>query len=124
MASGSRIILLGQNLFFQARVETVAEPLGYSVRQARTAADFWDCYTDGETELVLVDLEGDAATWSAVMADLGEHIAAESGKAPESLPSAPRGHGVHGTGGGPGSPANPEQGPLQRHAGEIVGEGD
>ena len=72
MANASRIILLGQNLFFQARVETVAEPLGYSVRQARTAADFWDCYTDGETELVLVDLEGDFDTWNAVLADLGE----------------------------------------------------
>ena len=72
---GSRIILLGQNLFFQARVETVAEPLGYSVRQARTEADFWDCYAARVTELVLVDLEGDADTWSTVLADLREKVA-------------------------------------------------
>ena len=69
-----RIILLGQNLFFQARVETVAEPLGYSVRQAHTEADFWDTYTDGETELVLVDLEGDADTWGKVLTSLGSEL--------------------------------------------------
>ena len=72
---GSRIILLGQNLFFQGRIEMVAEPLGFSVRQANTEADFWDSYSDGETELVLVDLEGDATTWSSVVAALGEKSA-------------------------------------------------
>lgn len=72
---GSRIILLGQNLFFQGRIEMVAEPLGFSVRQANTEADFWDSYADGETELVLVDLEGDAATWSSVLTALGQKTA-------------------------------------------------
>ena len=85
----NRIILLGQNLFFQARVETVAEPLGYSVRQAHTEADFWDCYAEGETELVLVDLEGDADTWSAVMADLEERTAAGSGSGPRIVAFGP-----------------------------------
>ena len=78
-ANASRIILLGQNLFFQGRVETVAEPLGYSVRQAHTEADFWDCYADDQTELVLVDLEGDAETWSAVLTSLGERASAGAG---------------------------------------------
>ena len=78
----NRIILLGQNLFFQARVETVAEPLGYSVRQAHTEADFWDCYAEGATELVLVDLEGDADTWNGVLATLGEQVAAGEGTGP------------------------------------------
>lgn len=72
MAVSSRIILLGQNLFFQARVETVAEPRGYSVRQAHNEADFWDAYSEEETELVLVDLEGDADTWNAVLTSLGQ----------------------------------------------------
>lgn len=75
MAASSRIILLGQNLFFQARVETVAEPRGYSVRQAHTEADFWQSYVEGETELVLVDLEGDADTWNSVLAGLGNRTA-------------------------------------------------
>ena len=79
MANASRIILLGQNLFFQGRVETVAEPLGYSVRQAHTEANFWDCYSDGETELVLVDLEGDADTWSVVLTALGERTSTGAG---------------------------------------------
>ena len=79
MANASRIILLGQNLFFQARVETVAKPLGYSVRQANTEADFWDCYAEGETELVLVDLEGEAETWSGVLTTLGERISSGAG---------------------------------------------
>ena len=70
MADASRIILLGQNLFFQGRVETVAEPLGYTVRQANTEADFWETFDPGITELVLVDLEGDAHTWQSVLADL------------------------------------------------------
>ena len=81
---GSRIILLGQNLFFQGRVEMVAEPLGYSVRQANTETDFWDSYADGETELVLVDLEGDAATWSSVLTALGQKAAGGESGGPRS----------------------------------------
>ena len=83
MAGRNGIILLGQNLFFQGRVEAVAAPLGYRVRQAQTEADFWADYADGAgngdgdgdggdggTALVLVDLEGDADTWAAVLAGL------------------------------------------------------
>ena len=77
--TGSRIILLGQNLFFQGRVETVAEPLGYSVRQAHTEADFWACYGEGETELVLVDLEGDTDTWAGVLAGLQQRAQPDNG---------------------------------------------
>ena len=69
MARESGIILLGQNLFFQGRVETVAEPLGRPVRQAHTEADFWASYGP-TTSLVLVDLEGDADTWTAVLSGL------------------------------------------------------
>ena len=81
MADRNGIILLGQNLFFQGRVEAVAAPLGYRVRQAQTEADFWADYADGggngdgdgdggDTALVLVDLEGDADTWAAVLTGL------------------------------------------------------
>lgn len=74
-ANASRIILLGQNLFFLGRVEMAAEPLGYSVRQARSEADFWKNYGDQETELVLVDLEGDADTWNSVLTGLSQRAA-------------------------------------------------
>lgn len=83
------IILLGQNLFFQARVETVAEPRGYSVRQAHTEADFWASYAEEVTELVLVDLEGDAATWRAVLTSLGRLAAEGEGAGPRIVAFGP-----------------------------------
>ena len=69
-AGDGGIILLGQNLFFLARVETVAEPVGRPVRQARTVAEFRELYAAGDTTLLLVDLEGDGETWAAVLAEL------------------------------------------------------
>ena len=68
------IILLGQNLFFMGRVETVAEPLGYQVHQAQTEAGFWQSYDDRATSLVLVDLEGNEDTWVAVLAGLQQRL--------------------------------------------------
>ena len=87
------IILLGQNLFFMGRVETVAEPLGYQVHQAQTEAGFWQSYDDRATSLVLVDLEGNEDTWVAVLAGLQQRLgsaapppdAAEAPDAPEDL---------------------------------------
>ena len=89
MANASRIILLGQNLFFQGRVEMAAEPLGYSVRQAHTEADFWEHFSQSETELVLVDLEGDADTWNKVLAALGERSSQEGSTGPRIVAFGP-----------------------------------
>ena len=69
-AGGNGIILLGQNLLFAARVETAAAPGGRPVRQARTLAEFRELYAAAAISLLLVDLEGDAATWQAVLAEL------------------------------------------------------
>ncbi len=90
MAEDKGIILLSQNLFFQGRVETAAEPLGYQVRQARTEADFWTLWAlwdgngDGGTALALalVDLEGDADTWAAVLTGLQRRTAGDAGSSP------------------------------------------
>ena len=89
MAGRNGIILLGQNLFFQGRVDAVAAPLGYRVRQAQTEADFWADYADGggngdgdgdgDTALVLVDLEGDADTWAVVLAGLQRRAQPDAG---------------------------------------------
>ena len=84
------IILLGQNLFFMGRVETVAEPLGYQVHQAQTEAGFWQSYDDRATSLVLVDLEGNEDTWVAVLAGLQQRLESaapppEAAEAPEDL---------------------------------------
>ena len=83
----SRIILVGQNLFFQGRVEMAAEPLGYSVRQAKTAANFWEDYQAGATALVLVDLEGDAETWTSVLEGLQEQAPASGTNGPNNGPN-------------------------------------
>ena len=81
------IILLGQNLFFMGRVETVAEPLGYQVHQAQTEAGFWQSYDDRATSLVLVDLEGNEDTWVAVLAGLQQRL--ESAAPPPDAAEAP-----------------------------------
>lgn len=76
---GNGIILLGQNLLFAARVETAAAPSGRPVRQARTLAEFQELYAAGNISLLLVDLEGDAATWQSVLAELQGQAAAAGG---------------------------------------------
>ena len=81
------VILLGQNLFFMGRVETVAEPLGYQVHQAQTEAGFWQSYDDRATSLVLVDLEGNEDTWVAVLAGLQQRL--ESAAPPPEAAEAP-----------------------------------
>lgn len=76
-ADGSNgIILLGQNLLFAARVETAAAPGGRPVSQARTLAEFQELYAAAAISLLLVDLEGDAATWQSVLAELQDQAAA------------------------------------------------
>ena len=79
--SGNGIILLGQNLLFAARVETAAAASGRPVRQARTLAEFQELYAAAPISLLLVDLEGDAATWQAVLAELQGQAAADGGPA-------------------------------------------
>ena len=88
------IILLGQNLFFMGRVETVAEPLGYQVHQAQTEAGFWQSYDDRATSLVLVDLEGNEDTWVAVLAGLQQRL--ESAAPPPDAAEDRNGESVEG----------------------------
>ena len=88
------IILLGQNLFFMGRVETVAEPLGYQVHQAQTEAGFWQSYDDRATSLVLVDLEGNEDTWVAVLAGLQQRL--ESAAPPPEAAEDRNGESVEG----------------------------
>ena len=78
-AGGGGIILLGQNLFFLARVETAAEAVGRPVWPARTIAEFREVYAAGDADLLLVDLEGDAAVWAAVLTELAAAGAAGKG---------------------------------------------
>jgi CheY-like chemotaxis protein len=70
MAASETILVLGQNLFFLPRIQNVADPLGYHARRATDEAGFWDSYREVTPALILVDLEGDRATWTGVVQDL------------------------------------------------------
>ena len=67
------VLLVGQNLFFLGRVETVADPLGYQVQRASTESAFWENYGTGRLALILVDLEGDESIWSKVLEGMNQH---------------------------------------------------
>ena len=64
------VLLVGQNLFFEGRVEAVAEPLGYEVQRAATESGFWERYARRRPALILVDLEGDESIWSKVLENI------------------------------------------------------
>ena len=68
------ILVVGRNLFFLPRIQNVASPSGYEVKLTATAPKFWETYDEGDTALVLVDLEGDKDTWTAVVRGLRERV--------------------------------------------------
>lgn len=70
MADSKTIVLLGQNLFFLGRVESLAQSQGYETLRATTEPSFWEHFNAQKPALVLVDLEGDADTWSKVLAGI------------------------------------------------------
>ena len=70
MAASETILVLGQNLFFLPRIQNVADPLGFEVKRAADEAGFWGSYREVKPALILVDLEGDQATWTSVVRDL------------------------------------------------------
>lgn len=67
MADSKTIVLVGQNLFFLGKVESLAEPQGYETLRATTEPVFWKHFNAQKPALVLVDLEGDEDTWSKVL---------------------------------------------------------
>ena len=77
-AGRETVLLVGQNLFFLGRVETLADPLGYEVLRATTESAFWDSYDSRQLALILVDLEGDESVWSKVLEDLGQQETGEA----------------------------------------------
>ena len=71
-SSKGRVLLVGQNLFFLGRVEAAAEPLGYQVLRATTEPAFRNQLDGPPPDLILVDLEGDEATWIGTLEFLKE----------------------------------------------------
>ncbi len=72
------VLLIGQNLFFLGRVETLADPLGYEVLRATTESAFWDSYGSHQLALILVDLDGDESVWGKVLEGLGQQKTGEA----------------------------------------------
>ena len=71
-SSKGEVLLVGQNLFFLGMVEAAAEPLGYQVRRATTEPTFRNQLDGHPPDLILVDLEGDEATWVGALEVLQE----------------------------------------------------
>ncbi len=67
MQEKGTVLLLGQNIVFLGQVENLAEPQGYTTRRATTEERFWTSYEQTRPALILVDLEGEEATWTKVL---------------------------------------------------------
>ena len=74
MPDRKAILVVGRNLFFLPRIQNVASPSGYDVKLISTASEFWEAYGESEIALVLVDLEGDRDTWTAVVRGLRDRV--------------------------------------------------
>ena len=70
MANAKTIVLVGQNLFFLGKVESLAEPQGYETLRATTETAFWRHFNNRKPALVLVDLEGDESIWSKILGEV------------------------------------------------------
>ncbi|MDA0770667.1 MAG: hypothetical protein O2821_10640 [Chloroflexi bacterium] len=70
MSDEKTVLVVGQNLFFLPRIQNAATPHGYKVLQTRTEVDFRESFQEDTTALVLVDLEGNAEEWPAVVKGL------------------------------------------------------
>ncbi len=73
-----KVLVVGQGLFFLPRIQNTAAPFGYEVVQTATGARFWEEHAKGTTALILVDLEGDRDTWTAVVEELRRRGEAKS----------------------------------------------
>ena len=58
------ILVVATNLFFLPRVQNMAAPSGCDTRQVMTVDRLHEEMAEGETVLVLVDLEADAEFWT------------------------------------------------------------
>ena len=58
-----KILVIATNLFFLPRIQNIAAPSGCNTRQVMTIDRLKEEMADGETVLVLVDLEADPDFW-------------------------------------------------------------
>ena len=58
-----KVLVIATNLFFLPRIQNIAAPSGCDTRQVMTIDRLKEEMADGETVLVLVDLEADPDFW-------------------------------------------------------------
>lgn len=58
-----RILVVATNLFFLPRIQNIAAPSGCDIRQVMSVDRLNEEMAEGETVLVLVDLEADVELW-------------------------------------------------------------
>ena len=58
-----KVLVIATNLFFLPRIQNIAAPSGCNTRQVMTIDRLKEEMADGETVLVLVDLEADPDFW-------------------------------------------------------------
>ena len=66
------VLVVTKNLFFVPRVENAASEYGLEVEQVASQTAFQKEYSAKQVPLVLVDLDGERETWSAIVRDLVE----------------------------------------------------
>ncbi len=62
--SVKKVLVVATNLFFLPRIQNIASPNGYDTRQVMSLERLHEELVDGETALVLVDLESELDLWS------------------------------------------------------------
>ena len=63
MPHSKKVLVVTTNLFFLPRIQNIAAPSGCDTRQVMTVDRLDEEMAEGETVLVLVDLEADADFW-------------------------------------------------------------
>ena len=58
-----KVLVVATNLFFLPRIQNIAAPSGFDTRQVMTVDRLNEEMAEGETVLVLIDIEADAELW-------------------------------------------------------------
>lgn len=70
MVSRETVLIVTSNLFFVPRVENPAAEYDLDVEQVASEAAFQKEYSSRQVPLVLIDLEGEPETWTAIVKSL------------------------------------------------------
>ena len=70
MPHSKKVLVIATNLFFLPRIQNLAAPSGCETRQVMSVDRLNEEMSDGETALVLVDLEADPDFWGEAVSTI------------------------------------------------------